>query len=178
MEKKWESNYVLSADFIILHDANSLLIKQYNNRSITPSTLNLPSVQNNEKYGKISLYETGGGNLNQELHLLNNKHFYRNYVSGQWSEWESVVMIKDNISNLSDMHDLSMNSYENRQTTNTTLNMPSDLNPQDYWGVASLISLGSNKILILKCLNMKVYIKNYVSGQWSEWQRISSTPVQ
>ena len=176
--KKWESNYVLSADFINLYDANSLLIKQYTNRSVTPSTLNLPSVPNYEKYGKISLYETGGGNLNQELHLLNNKHFYRAYVSGQWSEWERVVIIKDNIPNLSDIHDLSMDSYENRQTTNTTLNMPSDLSPQDYWGVASLISLGSNKILILKCLNLRVYIKNYVSGQWSGWFRINAEPVK
>ena len=175
--KNWESNYNLSADFINLHDANSLLIKQYTNRSISPSTLNLPSVPDEEKYGKISLYKTGGKNLNQQLHLLSNKHFYRNYVNGQWSDWERVVTIKDNIPILSDIHDLTMSSYENRQTNNATLNMPSDLDSKDYWGVASLISLGSNKILILKCLNLRVYIKNYVDGVWSNWFRINAMHV-
>ena len=96
---QWESNFVLEPNFITLNDCNNKSITRYSNRSINPNTLNLPNILNSdEKYGKISLYETGGGNLNQELHLLNNRHFYRNFVSGTWSSW--VEVLKDsNITN-------------------------------------------------------------------------------
>ena len=89
---KWETNYDLEGNFINLNDANDLTITYYNRRSVTPSTLNLPSnVAEYDKYGKITLYEQGGGNLSQDLHLLNNRHFYRNYVSGNWSSWSEVL---------------------------------------------------------------------------------------
>ena len=89
---KWETNYNLESNFINLNDANDLTITYYNRRSVTPSTLNLPSnVAEYDKYGKITLYEQGGGNLSQDLHLLNNRHFYRNYVSGNWSSWSEVL---------------------------------------------------------------------------------------
>ena len=89
---KWETNYNLEGNFINLNDANDLTITYYNRRSVTPSTLNLPSnVAEYDKYGKITLYEQGGGNLSQDLHLLNNRHFYRNYVSGNWSSWSEVL---------------------------------------------------------------------------------------
>ena len=97
---KWETNYDLEGNFINLNDANDLTITYYNRRSVTPSTLNLPSnVPEYDKYGKITLYEQGGGNLSQDLHLLNNRHFYRNYVSGNWSSWSEVL--KDgNVTNI------------------------------------------------------------------------------
>ena len=89
---KWETNYDLEGNFINLNDANDLTITYYNRRTVTPSTLNLPSnVAEYDKYGKITLYEQGGGNLSQDLHLLNNRHFYRNYVSGNWSSWSEVL---------------------------------------------------------------------------------------
>ena len=97
---KWETNYDLEGNFINLNDANDLTITYYNRRSVTPNTLNLPSnVPEYDKYGKITLYEQGGGNLSQDLHLLNNRHFYRNYVSGNWSSWSEVL--KDgNVTNI------------------------------------------------------------------------------
>ena len=93
---KWETNYDLEGNFIYLNDANNLTITIYNKRSINPNTLNLPSnLSDDEKYGKISLYEQGGGNLSQELHLLNNRHFYRNYISGLWNSWVEVLKDTD-----------------------------------------------------------------------------------
>ena len=109
---KWETNYDLEGNFINLNDANDLTITYYNRRSVTPSTLNLPSnVSEYDKYGKITLYEQGGGNLSQDLHLLNNRHFYRNYVSGNWSSWTEVLK-DDDITNIVLRPDMSIGGVD------------------------------------------------------------------
>ena len=109
---KWETNYDLEGNFINLNDANDLTITYYNRRSVTPSTLNLPSnVSEYDKYGKITLYEQGGGNLSQDLHLLNNRHFYRNYVSGNWSSWTEVLK-DDDVTNIVLRPDMSIGGVD------------------------------------------------------------------
>lgn len=84
---KWEPTYKINPSCYTLTDCNDLKFNKYNTRLTTNTTLNLPNINDGDKWGKVELIDMGNNKI-QLFTSLSLRYFIRNYVNNIWSDWK------------------------------------------------------------------------------------------
>ena len=77
--------------------------------------------------------------------------------------------------NVVDLNEVVSGGYLNRMTTPSTLNLPQNIDEDEY-GCATLINMqNGNYIQHIHFLSQKQFIRSYVNGVWSTYKKITQT---